>query len=250
MSQMDLFGGATPTDELDWPASLRYLSTIERERGIRLDAAEAGALLHYRRQKHSAELRCKYCPIDGAEALGRLRDRRPLEETGGPETEETSSRLADTQGPVSSSGPVAGDERRSEPPAARSTDPEPPLPDPGDDRRGFAHGPASNAPETERRAAARILPASGTARLAVLHEIALAGPDGRTDEELALNLEMRHYTAAPRRKELVDDGWARDSGERRPTTTGSLAAVWVLTDEGKRDLEMAFRKEYDPEPDL
>ena len=108
------------------------------------------------------------------------------------------------------------------------------LPPVDDNRIGAFHGPASDAPETERAAAISVYPRTGTARRAVLDAIAAAGDRGMTDEEVALKCRLRLYTAAPRRNELVRDGWARDSDERRPTTTGTPAVVWVLTDEGRR----------------
>jgi hypothetical protein len=109
------------------------------------------------------------------------------------------------------------------------------LPTPDDARLGFFHAPESKAPETERKAAIAVYPRTGTARRRVLDHIAAAGEHGSTDEEASLALQMRLYTAAPRRKELVDDGWVEDSGKRRPTATGTDAAVWVLTEQGRRE---------------
>jgi hypothetical protein len=106
------------------------------------------------------------------------------------------------------------------------------LPDPGRNTVGKFHAPRSDAPETEREAALAVYPRTGTARRRVLDAIALAGDRGMTDEELSLSLELRLYTAAPRRHELLEDGWVEDSQQRRPTTTGSLAVVWKLTPAG------------------
>lgn len=77
-------------------------------------------------------------------------------------------------------------------------------------------------------------PRTGTARRRVLDHIAGTREHGATDEETSLALRMRLYTAAPRRLELVRDGWVEDSGRRRATDTGASAVVWILTDEGRR----------------
>jgi hypothetical protein len=107
------------------------------------------------------------------------------------------------------------------------------LPSPDDNRVGFYHGPQSGAPPTERLAAAMIFPRSGSKRRQVLDFIARSGDDGATDEEVSLATGMRLYTAAPRRFELVEDGWLEDSGRTRLTTTHSPATVWVLTAVGR-----------------
>lgn len=108
------------------------------------------------------------------------------------------------------------------------------LPDPGRNEIGKFHGPGAGAPSTEREAAIEQYPRSGTARRRVLDYIASAGDDGATDEEAALALDMRLYTAAPRRNELLNTGWIYDTGRSRRTTTGSKAVVWALTSTGRR----------------
>lgn len=107
------------------------------------------------------------------------------------------------------------------------------LPDPGDNRLGFFHAPASGAPDTERLAAVLVYPRTGTKRLEVLDHFVQVGEGGATDEEVSEALGMRLYTAAPRRHELVSDGWLEDSGRTRRTTTRTPATVWVLTDAGR-----------------
>jgi hypothetical protein len=110
------------------------------------------------------------------------------------------------------------------------------LPDPGRDLLGKFHGPEAAAPESERVAAIMQMPRSGTARLRVLQRIAACGDRGATDEENSIALNMRLYTAAPRRNELLNDGWIEDSGQTRPTTMRAPATVWVLTEEAKRQV--------------
>jgi hypothetical protein len=109
------------------------------------------------------------------------------------------------------------------------------LSDPDAVTVGAAHAPWRGAPDTERIAAALITPRTGLARRRVLDAIADA-PAGLTDYELAHVTGLRLYTAAPRRNELVSGGWVEDSGDRRPTDSGTLAAVWILTRRGREAL--------------
>jgi|SRR5215472_534331 len=111
-----------------------------------------------------------------------------------------------------------------------------PLPDPGNDRLGKFHGPQARAPGTERAAAVLVTPRSGTARMRVLLYIASRGEEGATDEEASLALGLRLYTAAPRRNELLNDGWVQASGRTRPTTMRTPAMVWVLSEAAKAQL--------------
>lgn len=103
------------------------------------------------------------------------------------------------------------------------------LSDPTANTIGAFHAGSSGAPDTERLAALAVFPRSGTSRERVLLFIAQRGKTGATDEEISEGLSMRLYTAAPRRHELVEGGWVTDSGIRRPTSTGTDAAVWMLT---------------------
>lgn len=66
-----------------------------------------------------------------------------------------------------------------------------------------------------------------TLRAAVLAYISLHGPDGATDEEMQLALEMEGNTERPRRRELQLVGLVIDSGRRRLTTNNRQAVVWV-----------------------
>lgn len=90
--------------------------------------------------------------------------------------------------------------------------------------------------ETEMLAALRQRPKLGTARQKVLGAFIEADRAGATDEEVATTLQMRLYTAAPRRNELLRGGWIKDSGRVRPTTTGSPATVWELTEQARERL--------------
>jgi len=96
--------------------------------------------------------------------------------------------------------------------------------------------PAHHGRDTERAAAYAVMPNVGTQRMRVLVAIALAGDDGRTDQELEDELEMRRPSPGNRRGELVLGGWVRDSGRRRPTHSGGPANVWILTEAGRSRL--------------
>jgi hypothetical protein len=110
-----------------------------------------------------------------------------------------------------------------------------PLPDPGADDIGRFHGPAAGAPETERLAALRVYPHTGTSRRRVLDFLGECGATGATDEEVGIALRMRWRSVAPRRNELMNGGWVEDSGLRRPTESGASATVWRLTKRGRRE---------------
>lgn len=109
-------------------------------------------------------------------------------------------------------------------------------------------GPATHHPghRTERDAAVLAMPRAGTIREGIINLIASAGlkhpkhitdlveQRGVTQEAAALILDRRLYSVAPRFAELQRMGWIKDSGRTRPTTTGTQAIVWVLTDDGLR----------------
>ena len=81
--------------------------------------------------------------------------------------------------------------------------------------------------DTQVEAAARVLPHTGTARRRVLDFIR-SQRHGATDDEVVAALKMNPNTERPRRKELVEMGWVKDSGLRRETAGGSKAIVWTV----------------------
>jgi len=103
------------------------------------------------------------------------------------------------------------------------------FPDPGRQMEGRVH---HDGHDTERAAALRVMPRSGTQRARVLQAFrALRGIDGLTDYELwkVHRIGARPHVAGTRREELIADGWPIvDSGRRRRTDTGSPAIVWEL----------------------
>lgn len=84
-----------------------------------------------------------------------------------------------------------------------------------------AHSPTSLA------AAEAIRPAADTLRAAVLHFLEERGDDGATDEEMQDALGINPSTQRPRRIELVEAGWVKDSGRTRKTRSGGTAVVWT-----------------------
>ena len=102
------------------------------------------------------------------------------------------------------------------------------LADPTTARPGRSRG----RQPTERAAALMQFPKSGTARAAVLSAFIAdrreAG-EGLIDEDVAARLDMNLYSAAPRRTELVNDGWLRASGKFGRTKMNSESIKWELT---------------------
>jgi hypothetical protein len=100
-------------------------------------------------------------------------------------------------------------------------------PDPARPMVGRAHLPGR---DTEHAAAALVAPRSGSQRARVLDHLIAAGHLGATDYEFwAAGIGARPHVPGTRREELIADGWPIvDSGDRRPTDTGSPAIVWRL----------------------
>jgi hypothetical protein len=94
-----------------------------------------------------------------------------------------------------------------------------------------AHALWRGAPDTERIAAARVLPFSGRNRCRYALAVVDAGSRGLTDHEAADRCRFPAWTGAgSRRLELVDEDdepLVRDSGLRRMSPSGRPCAVWV-----------------------
>lgn len=110
------------------------------------------------------------------------------------------------------------------------------LPEPTRFLMGAHH---RTAGDTELAAATKVAPKAGTLRRQVLDAIAAAGDHGLTDWQIHEHLGCRLYSAAPRRGELVRDGWVIDSGRRRETDSTSTAIVWILSPEGRQQWSAA-----------
>lgn len=104
------------------------------------------------------------------------------------------------------------------------------LSDPGVDGEGLS-GRSDSA--TQKAGATAVFPRSGTQRLAVLEEIHQAGQTGITDELLCAALDMNYSRVGPRRRELVEGGWVKDSGRTRDGSSGTEVTLWVLTDKAR-----------------
>lgn len=107
-----------------------------------------------------------------------------------------------------------------------------PLSDPGQNAPAPVR---SDAHDTEKAAAWSVYPKTGTVREAVLKQIAAAGDQGCTQQEMeeALAGQAAPSSVRTRCSELVAGGWVCDSGRTRPTAAGLDSIVWTLTPEGK-----------------
>ena len=80
---------------------------------------------------------------------------------------------------------------------------------------------------TSRAAAEAIRPEAGTLSAAVFAFIVGTGERGATDAEIQRGLRIEGNTQRPRRRALQQRGLIIDSGHRRKTPAGRLAAVWI-----------------------
>lgn len=94
-----------------------------------------------------------------------------------------------------------------------------------------------DAAETSRIARLRNAPRTGTQRERILR-LLLTNP--MIDEQIATTLRMSENTVRPRRGELIEGGWVRDSGTVRQTRSGDPAIVWTVT---QRAIEWAQYRE-------
>lgn len=101
--------------------------------------------------------------------------------------------------------------------------------DPAYPRDLYGGRPPSEPVGTSMEAARRIAVPSATLRAEVLRTVRAAGSDGATDDEIERRTGLRHQTASARRRELVLQGFLRDSGRTRATSSGRSAKVWVTT---------------------
>lgn len=81
--------------------------------------------------------------------------------------------------------------------------------------------------DTSRDAAVRIAKDAETLRQQVYAYIVSRGGHGATDEEGQAKLCMDGNTYRPRRRELETAGVVMDSGQRRATSSGRSAVVWM-----------------------
>ena len=86
-----------------------------------------------------------------------------------------------------------------------------------------------DAPETSHQAAAMARLRVGSMRYDVYRSILFAGDEGRTDEELEGILGRKHQSISAARNTLAGDDLIEDSGQRRNTSSGTPAIVWVIS---------------------
>jgi len=85
--------------------------------------------------------------------------------------------------------------------------------------------PSVNGSVTSAKAADSLGPATLNAMQRRVLKLLQATPDGLTDEEMQLRLEMNPSTQRPRRIELARRGLVVECGTRR-TASGRMATVW------------------------
>jgi len=105
-------------------------------------------------------------------------------------------------------------------------------PDPAENTVGKMH---ADAQPTEKAAAYAVYPRSGTQRRRILEYIRAVG--GALDEDISADTGIIRQSELPRRFELVEGGWVKDSGRRKRTMNGSMGIVWEATDKLPTALE-------------
>lgn len=86
---------------------------------------------------------------------------------------------------------------------------------------------SKRATRTQRSAAQKMLPRSGSIRARVYEAVKFRGFDGMTDFELEKYLGGKHQTISSSRRSLVLDGYILDSGTTRKNPEGFDCTVWV-----------------------
>ena len=83
--------------------------------------------------------------------------------------------------------------------------------------------------DTSKAAAIDVAPLTGAMRVRVF-DWAARQRSGFTCDEAEIALTLKHQTCSARVRELVKLGFVVDSGERRATSSGRAARIYVLTD--------------------
>lgn len=91
----------------------------------------------------------------------------------------------------------------------------------------YPNAPGHRNVDTSVAAANALAPKLGRLQKMALEAITGASWLGLTADELAAALEMDRWSIQPRTSELRRKGLIRDSGQRRPNSTGKMAIVWV-----------------------
>ena len=95
--------------------------------------------------------------------------------------------------------------------------------------------------DTSEEAAKSIKAKAPTLREKVHEFLKRRGVFGATDYEIEQHLGLSHQTASARRRELVLKGYAKNSGDRRPTGSGRSATVWLACEEPPKSPHKAVK---------
>lgn len=87
---------------------------------------------------------------------------------------------------------------------------------------------SKRATPTQRKAAEKMLPRSGSMRARIYEAVKYRQYDGMTDPELEKLLNGKHQSVSSSRRSLVIDGFLADSGKVRKNSEGFECTVWVL----------------------
>ncbi len=90
--------------------------------------------------------------------------------------------------------------------------------------------------DTSREAAHAKLATASTEIARVYRALVAAGPHGKTDDELQVELDMDPSTQRPRRVELVRKDLVVDSGTKRLTRSRRRATVWIVAGDDQMSL--------------
>lgn len=91
----------------------------------------------------------------------------------------------------------------------------------------YPDAPGHRNVDTSIAAAEALAPKLGRLQRMAENAIREAGWLGLTADELAERLGMDRWSIQPRTSELKRKGLIRDSGQRRPNSTGKRAIVWI-----------------------
>ena len=91
----------------------------------------------------------------------------------------------------------------------------------------YPDAPGHRNVDTSIAAADALAPKLGRLQRMAEATIRDAGIIGLTADELATRLDMDRWSIQPRTTELKRKGLIRDSGKRRPNSTGKQAIVWI-----------------------
>jgi hypothetical protein len=93
----------------------------------------------------------------------------------------------------------------------------------------------STDPDTSRKGAIDVYPRAGSYRYKALIEIAKAGDQGLTYDQIERKTGIK--SVWKRLSELRDGDWIYEAGERLVQATGSMATIWKITARAERHIE-------------